>query len=159
MAEISPLQKVLGDSFTEPNINDHMTPEQQWNAIRTLGYDTYKRGTSSDYNLQAWMNAYGNDTEAVTNAKIGGHFNDVGKMLDHPTRSNEAAISEPLLHPGGRWTKAEDNVWEFAPGSDQQGLSALARTYSYLANGNNHIKTSDDRARMLLPDGRMVSPR
>jgi hypothetical protein len=160
MADISPLQKLLGDNFTEPNINDSMTPEQQWNAIRTLGYDTYKRGTSPDYNLQAWMDRYGNDTNAVKHVREeGGHFNDVGKMLDHPTRSTEAAISEPLLHPGGRWTQAEDNVWEFTPGSDQQGLSALARTYSYLADGNNHVKTSDDIARMVLPDGRIVSPR
>jgi hypothetical protein len=151
--------KSIRDNFTEPNINDSMTPEQQWNAIRSLGYDAYKRGTSPDYNLQAWMDRYGNDQEAVAHIKEGGHFNDVGKLLDHPTRSNEAAISEPLLHPGCRWSQAEDNVWEFTPGSDQQGLSALARTYGYLAYGNNHVKTRDDITRMVLPDGRIVSPR
>jgi hypothetical protein len=105
------------------------------------------------------MDRYGNDQKTVDYVKEGGHFNDVGKLLDHPTRSTESAISEPLLHPGGRWTQAEDNVWEFTPGSDQQGLSALARTYGYLAYGNNHVKTKDDITRMVLPDGRVVSPR
>lgn len=159
MADTSPLQNLLGDKFSAPNINASMSPEQQWNAIRTLGYNTYKRGTSPDYNLQAWMDAYGNDPNAVTHVKNDGHFNDIGKTLDHPTRSTESAASDPLFHPGGKWTQAEDGVWEFRPGTDQQDLASIARTFSYLAYGNNNVKTSDDIARMVLPDGRIVTPR
>jgi hypothetical protein len=160
MADISPLQKILGDNFKAPNINDSMSPEQQWNAIRTLGYAAYNRGISPDYNLQAWMDRYGNDPDAVKHVREeGGHFNDVGKMLDHPTRSTESAISNPLFHPGGRWSKAEDGVWEFTPGSDQQDLRSIANTYGYLAYGNNNVKTSDDITRMVLPDGRIVAPK
>jgi hypothetical protein len=158
MPAISPLQDLLGDNFTAPNINDRMTPEQQWNAVKTLGYETYKRGASPDYNLQAWMDKYGNDPRAVEHVREeGGHFNDVGKLLDHPTRSTESAASNPLFHPGGRWTEGE--VWNFTPGTDQQDPLSIARTYGYLAYGNNHVKTSDDRATMTLPDGRVVTPR
>jgi hypothetical protein len=158
---VNRLQGLLNDYYDDPvnTPNTRMTPEQEAYARKTIGNDAFNRGNSTDYNLQAWMDRYGNDPEAITNVKNGGHFNDIGKYVNHPTRSDEAASSDILLRPGGKWTQAEDNVWEFAPGADQQGLSALVKTHDYLAYGNNHVKTSDDITRMVLPNGHVVSPR
>jgi hypothetical protein len=115
-----------------------------------LSKDTIRRGQTPDYDINMFLQRSGYEPQSRTLiATDGAHFDDIGKLPNHPTFSDGSAYHNTQQQ-GGHWQDLgteERSQWLFTPSKQQlANKEGMENTMQYLARGNTYPLHPDDIA-------------